>query len=164
MRTLAAAMTFLLLTTVTAALAADEAPPAAQPPARLMPRLGQLLQGTRLKFMVQEANTAVVLIRGESGVHPVTVRILDELLVAFADLAEAQENEVPVQLWRKAAEANAEASLAHVGYLKKPGKFIAVSGVEVDQGTSPLLRAMIMHVAVMTDNLQQPFKDLLEVR
>ena len=127
------------------------------------PTLTGLLDGTGFTYTVKDATTAVVIIRGDTAVHAVTVRLVQEILAVFADVVEVEEDRVPPVLWKKAAEANARPSLAHVGYLKRGGKFIAVSGVEAEVGTSPLLRMMIVHVTLLADELQPSFRDLLLV-
>lgn len=127
------------------------------------PTLTGLLDGTGFTYSVKDATTAVVVIRGDTAVHAVTVRLVQEILAVFADVVEVEEERVPPVVWKKAAEANARPSLAHVGYLKRGRKFIAVSGTDAEVATPPLLRMMIVHVTLLADELQPSFRDLLLV-
>ena len=127
-------------------------------------RLPALLDATGLKYMMQDDTTGVLLLRGENGTHVVTVRLLDELVAAFAEIVEVQEDNVPAALWKKAAEVNARPSLAHVGYAREKAKFYAISGYPGAQDvTGALLKAMITDVALLADELQPAFRDLLAV-
>ena len=151
------ALAAVLLTAAGPPACAGKAPASAR-------QLPDLLAGTGLKYLIQDDTTAVLLLKGKSGVHVVTVRLLDQVLAAFAEVLAAREDRVPLPLWKKVAEVNARPSLAHVGYSRDRGKFYAVSGMTASgQATGPLLKVMVVDVASLADELQPTFRDLLSV-
>ena len=137
--------------------------------ARKAGALAPLMKATGLKYLAQDASSAVVLVKGNAGTHVVVVRLLAGTLAAFSEVAEAREEQDPPALWRKLAEVNARPTLAHLGYSKAKGRFYAVCGVAADSAsptsaTGKLLRAMVTEVAALADEQQPSIHDLLTVQ
>jgi len=123
--------------------------------------LGSLMKATGLKYAMQDESTACLLMRGKAGLHPVIVRVLKGRLAVMCEIVAAKADEPPTALWKKLAEANAAPRLAHAGL--QDGVFYAVSGAAVEDVDAKPLKAMIIDVAALTDELQPVLKDLLSV-
>jgi hypothetical protein len=123
--------------------------------------LRDVLKATGLKHVMQGESTACLLMRGKAGVHPVIVRSLKGRLAVMCEIVRAQPERAPTALWKKLAQVNAAPRLAHAGL--QDGCFYAVAGATVQQVDARLLKAMVVDVAVMADELQPVLKDLLAV-
>ena len=146
----------LALLTVSALLLIAGGAPAAQ-----TPNLKSLMRATGLKYAMQGEATACLLLRGKAGVHPVIVRTVRGRLAVMSEITAVKAEEAPTALWQKLAQVNAGPRLAHAGL--QNGVCFAVTGAAADQVDGKLLKAMIMDVAALTDELQPVLKDLLAV-
>jgi len=128
--------------------------------------LAPLLDASGLKYLMHDETTAVVLVRtSQDKVRVVTVRVREGVLAVFSEIIRAEGETVPVPLWKKVAEVNARPSLAHVGYVEAQSTFHAVSGLpDPQQATGEVLRAMILEVAGLADEMEPVLRDLLEVQ
>ena len=110
---------------------------------------------------MQDDGTACLLMRGKAGLHPVIVRALKGRLAVMCEIIAAKAEDTPTALWKKLAQANAAPRLAHAGL--QDGVFYSVAGAPLENVDAKLLRAMIIDVAALTDELQPVLRDLLAV-
>ena len=123
--------------------------------------LKALMKATGLKHAMQDEGTACLLMRGKAGLHPVVVRSLKGRLAVMCEIVPAKPEDTPTALWRTLAQANAAPRLAHAGL--QESVLYAVAGAALEDVDAKLLRAMIIDVAALTDELQPVAKDLLAV-